>query len=391
MQPGDCKKGYASVNCADSKVISRQIEILSENELLCRLYKAVSEVVLIVNSQRQIVFFNEQLCKLADFDDTQEIYGKRPGEALGCIHAFELPEGCGATEFCVTCGGANAIMASGQGLCSSQECRILRKPNSEAVDLLIKTTPLELSGEQFSIVSITDISHEKRRNALERLFFHDLLNTASALKILAELLNAKKGDGQELSKDIKITVRRLMDEIYSHKQLAAAESDELTVRPVPIQSLGLLKERIESLKYQKVAKGRQIILDQNSDDVTFISDHTMLGRVLANMLKNALEACRPGQRVTIGCRRSNGNIDFWVHNPGCINKKTQLQLFKRSFSTKGRGRGLGTYSIKLLSERYLNGNVDFISNPQQGTIFTASYPINDGQLSDNLENPQKTL
>ena len=35
--------------------------------------------------------------------------------------------------------------------------------------------------------------------------------------------------------------------------------------------------------------------------------------------------------------------------------EVKAQIFERSFSTKGRGRGIGTYSIKLLTERYLEG------------------------------------
>jgi sensor histidine kinase regulating citrate/malate metabolism len=44
-------------------------------------------------------------------------------------------------------------------------------------------------------------------------------------------------------------------------------------------------------------------------------------------------------------------------------------LFRRSFSTKGRGRGIGTYSMKLLGEKYLKGRVWFTSSPNAGTTF----------------------
>jgi signal transduction histidine kinase len=49
-------------------------------------------------------------------------------------------------------------------------------------------------------------------------------------------------------------------------------------------------------------------------------------------------------------------------------------MFQRSFSTKGAGRGLGSYSVKLLSERYLNGKVSFTSSEDEGTTFIARYP-----------------
>jgi sensor histidine kinase regulating citrate/malate metabolism len=46
-----------------------------------------------------------------------------------------------------------------------------------------------------------------------------------------------------------------------------------------------------------------------------------------------------------------------------------MQIFQRSFSTKDRNRGIGTYSVKLVTENYLKGKVSFISNEAEGTIF----------------------
>ena len=45
------------------------------------------------------------------------------------------------------------------------------------------------------------------------------------------------------------------------------------------------------------------------------------------------------------------------------------------FSTKSStGRGLGTYSMKLLGERYLGGAVSFSSSAEHGTVFTFELP-----------------
>jgi sensor histidine kinase regulating citrate/malate metabolism len=55
-------------------------------------------------------------------------------------------------------------------------------------------------------------------------------------------------------------------------------------------------------------------------------------------------------------------------------EEVKLQVFKRSFSTKGKGRGLGTYSIKLLTEKFLKGKVYFISEENFGTEFTIEIP-----------------
>jgi signal transduction histidine kinase len=108
--------------------------------------------------------------------------------------------------------------------------------------------------------------------------------------------------------------------------------------------------------------------------VDFVSDQNLLKRVIGNMAKNALEASKPGDSITLGCRREDGRICFYVHNPGYMQKSVQLQVFQRSFSTKGVGRGLGTYSIKLLTTRYLGGEVHFDTSPEKGTTFTVSIP-----------------
>jgi signal transduction histidine kinase len=58
-----------------------------------------------------------------------------------------------------------------------------------------------------------------------------------------------------------------------------------------------------------------------------------------------------------------------------MEQDVQLQIFKRSYSTKGSGRGLGTYSIKLLGEKFLKGKVWFESEIEKGTTFYFEIPL----------------
>ena len=69
---------------------------------------------------------------------------------------------------------------------------------------------------------------------------------------------------------------------------------------------------------------------------------------------------------------------FLVHNPGAMPEEVQEQIFQRSFSTKAKnGRGVGTYSIKLFTEKYLGGRVSFTSTEHEGTTFTVVLPKNE--------------
>lgn len=341
-----------------------------------RLFNAVPDVVLVVNQQRQIIFANHKLLNLMGLISEEAVIGMRPGEALGCVHAFETEGGCGTSEFCKTCGAIEAILTSLKGRETIQECRISLQ-NDEALDLQVWATPLELEGETFSIFAVKDISHEKRRQALERIFFHDLLNLAGGLHGFAELL--KDATPAELGTITEALFRlsaRLTDEINSQRELSAAESNELAVHLVQLDSQALLQAVVSLYQHHEAARERHLELDPDAPAVTFTSDSTVLQRVIGNMLKNALEAIAPGETVTVGCSSYPDMIEFWVHNPGSIPRRVQLQVFQRSFSTKGSGRGLGTYSMKLLGERYLKGKVSFTSSPEQGTIFRAAFPLN---------------
>jgi signal transduction histidine kinase len=137
--------------------------------------------------------------------------------------------------------------------------------------------------------------------------------------------------------------------------------------------LELLKAVAEAYREHQVTGDRRICISPDSDDVTFDSDATLLRRVIGNMTKNALEACPAGGTVTLSCSTDPQRVLFSVHNPAVIPPHVQVQLFQRSFSTKGPGRGVGTYSMKLLSERYLDGEVSFTSSAEQGTTFVAAY------------------
>lgn len=90
---------------------------------------------------------------------------------------------------------------------------------------------------------------------------------------------------------------------------------------------------------------------------------------------NALEAIQPGEAARLSFTLEDGHPVFSVHNPGSIPEEISLQIFHRSFSSKSKsGRGIGTHSMKLLGENYLNGKVGFRTSPQEGTTFFIRLP-----------------
>ncbi len=366
---------FAPAERASVDEIRAQAQYFLDAPLLNRLFDAIPDIVLVLNRQRQIVFANGAVLTSLGLNSQDSILGLRPGEALGCVHAFETEGGCGTTEFCQTCGAVHAILSSLKGHEAIKECRITQQ-SGEALDLRVWTTPLDVEGEQFSVFAIKDISHEKRRRALERIFFHDILNAASGVRGFAELLTIVSSEELELVKRSLYNLsERLIEEINAQRDLSAAENNELTVHPGPINSIELLQELVTGYQHFVAANNCLLKIDSTSIPVQFTSDRTLLRRVLGNMIKNALEACQPGETVTLACFSDDERVEFTVRNPSYIPRRIQLQIFQRSFSTKGQGRGLGTYSIKLLSQRYLKGEVTFFSSPKHGTEFKVRYPL----------------
>jgi len=375
IEPDPIQTEFAPAARAAPEEIERQSQHFLGRGLLSVLPAAMPCALVILNAQRQIVFANTRFLDLAHTAEASgQIQGRRPGEALGCVHAFETSGGCGTTEFCSTCGAVAAILASQTGQADVQECRITRR-NGDALELRVWATPVTVEGEAFTIFAVLDISDEKRRRVLERIFLHDIHNVACGIKWCIEAL--RKADPEtrdDCLDDIHRLCRELNDEIEAQRVLLKAEAGELVSTTGQLGTRALLQDAVDLYSNHPVSQDRQLVIDDNAHDLVMATDRVLLLRVLCNLIKNALEASEAGQTVTVGCAAQDGRVEFWVHNAGFMPRDVQLQLFQRSFSTKGAGRGLGTYSIKLLTERYLEGHVAFTTDPEKGTTFRAHYP-----------------
>ena len=379
MQHSAMPTRFAPAERLSSEEIQTQSAFFSSLPYLRELADALPTIFVVLNSYRQIVFANQALADFAGKNSPEELYGLRPGEAFHCIHSNETEGGCGTTEFCRTCGAARAILAAIGGKRDVQECRITTR-DGQSLDLKALACPLR-NQSGFVSFALEDISHEKRRRVLERIFFHDVLNTAGGVQGLAELLKEENDpkEAEELIDMIWSGAHMLIEEINAQKQLSAAENGDLTVEQQTARTDEFLKEVLGLYENQTVARDRRLQLHLDSESVEFTTDPTLVRRVLANMTKNALEASCAGETVTLGARRMEDRVELWVHNRGVMPRDSQLQIFQRSFSTKGRGRGLGTYSIKLLTERYLKGHASFTSTEAEGTTFYISLPMQLGE------------
>jgi signal transduction histidine kinase len=207
------------------------------------------------------------------------------------------------------------------------------------------------------------------------------MNTLNSLRGCIEMMEDSESD-MNLKDLLENLSEKIIDEIEAQRELTAAENDELKTEWSSIRSLDFLKDLKVICEKISVANNRWIDIDQVSTDIDFFSDRVILTRVLINMIKNALESTLEQGAIQLGCQHQNQEVVFWVHNQAYIPEDVQLQIFQRSFSTKGPNRGHGTYSIRLLTERYLHGRVSFESNHSFGTIFQVFLPLNKNHFNE---------
>jgi signal transduction histidine kinase len=351
--------------------LAREVELASASSIVKALLQASDSILLVLNAQRQIVASSKSASAIV-----ADVIGRRPGEAFACVNA-QGPLGCGTAPGCETCGALGAILASRRsGRPTEAEC-LLRSVAGDGLsfEFNVRAAPVEIGGVEFTVFALRDISGEKRRHALEQIFFHDVLNTVCGLRGWSERLLAADADHRRAAERIDVLTRRIEREIRDHRDLVLAENGTLTVASGRVRGAALQRELEILFASHPDAKDRRLEISVEPPELELWTDPSLLLRVLVNMVRNAFEATAPGGAVRMCAARDGGRVRFSVHNGGEIPLDVQCRIFQRSFSTKGAsGRGLGTYSMKLLGERYLGGAVSFESTLSGGTTFTIALP-----------------
>jgi nitrogen-specific signal transduction histidine kinase len=362
-----------------SQSILSDYESISKNEAFCALTNAMPDMVLLTNSQRKVVYVNKTVKEISGFESTTGFLDRHPGEIISCINQISLFDVCGFHQNCSGCElNCQLINKFHDKTTQMHESKIISLMDGveKQFDFLITTTPTHIDGKEYLIVIIKDISAQKRKQALERIFFHDIINLAGSLNGIIKLVTSQQSK-EIFDKYLPASLRlsgELMDEINSQRDISLAEVGELAIKNEWVNSIQVISHVEEMLTYYKESKDKQIRIDEQFEDVEFISDKRILERILLNMGKNALESSTTGEYILLECKKGNGTVTFSVYNSKPIEPEIQSRVFHRSFSTKGTNRGLGTYSMKLLGEGFLGGKVWFKSHPQEGTRFFLSLP-----------------
>jgi len=368
------KTYFASPERADVQELQGDLDLISHNPVIAGLLNAVSGLFAVLNEHRQVLTVNLSYLDLLGISDAREIIGLRPGETLNCIHAHKEAGGCGTSQYCPTCGAAIAIAVSQKkDVPVEQLCAIAVERNGRKDDLFlrVKSLPIRFENRRVLLLFLQNVTQQQRLLGLESVFFHDISNMVFGLVNSSQLLRSDKPDKREAAADrIQIISRRLARELQIQRVLL--QSDELKFQ------LDLHKFRISQLHAElqsmfhnhPAIRGKSLTFSLPHEDICLTTDMSLLLRIISNMIINALEASVEGDEIEVRFGRQKHCTRISVWNRAVIPEDIARRIFQRNFSTKGaEGRGLGTYSMKLLGEEFLKGTVGFSSAPGAGTEF----------------------
>lgn len=189
-------------------------DILGQDSFLKNLFESIPCGVLIVDSERRVQAVNNVLEQTFGISGA-EVFDKRGGEALGCVHAFENPKGCGFSEQCQTCRIRGTAMdaISGKHIQRNRAFVELRVDGrSREIKLLVSAAPLDYEGERLAIILLEDITEldDLRRRLKAEHSFAGIIGRDARMQELFEtirdvsevnvpiLIQGESGTGKEL-------------------------------------------------------------------------------------------------------------------------------------------------------------------------------------------------
>jgi signal transduction histidine kinase len=361
---------FAPAERATAEELRQEAEACLTHPVASFLIHALDGLVLILDTHRQVLATNDRVLELVDPKDGTPL-GRRPGELFGCVHHQEGPGGCGTSHACAHCGAVLAILEAQQtNQAVHSECLLTLRHGHllESAEFEIVASPLEVGPYQFIAVVLHDLSAVKRRDALERLFYHDVANLMQGIRGWADLLASGATSAKGVAQKLAHLTDLLDRELKSHRAMAQAEHGELRPQVRAALPLEILRDVGDLLDQHALARDRRVEIRPCPEEFIH-TDPELLSRVVLNMAVNAVEASFTGEVITLSARREGSRMCFQVHNPGEIPEEHRSRIFLRSFTTKGTaGRGLGTYAMKLFGESILHGEVGFDSG-KDGTTF----------------------
>jgi signal transduction histidine kinase len=301
--------------------------------------------------------------------------------------------------------GPDLVRAINGEITSSIE-RQFRFPNGRELVLLVSAAPLlGRHGKRVGAVSgFVDITEQKRMQAAldgqrreaeqasqrKSRFLaavsHDIRTPANAINLMAELLERSAANPSpdveitEIARDLKSSALSLVRLVSDVLDLTRFDNTQVELIETEFPITQLLLD--ESRQFSQVArdKGLEFKLNGNFDGIVIRADRVKLGRVIDNLLGNAIKFTQRGE-ITLGASCvGNGDVRIEVSDTGPgIPPEHHEQIFDEYFQLKNpqrgseTGSGLGLAICRRLAQA-MGASLTVTSETGKGATFVVTMP-----------------
>lgn len=221
------------------------------------------------------------------------------------------------------------------------------------------------------IEELTSEIHDREKKAygkVIRMMAHEVNNTLGSTDSILQTTRQYLKEEEELNDALRIASERnnalavFMRNFADVVRLPSPNRSEIEVNKVV--------QNVVTFMHAFAASKNIEVKITSMESVKQLADFSQLEQVLVNVIKNAVEACEPGNRVELIL---NSNQLIIRNNGKPITAEESRQLFNPFYSNKPNGQGIG---LTLSREILLNHGFSFSlkTNEEGWTEFTINFP-----------------
>ena len=209
---------------------------------------------------------------------------------------------------------------------------------------------------------------------------HDLLQPLNAARLYtATLVERAGGTGlDDLAHAIEASLTAVEEIMSALLDISRIDAGALKPASVPFQIRDLFKKL--ELEFTPLAAKKEVGLRLVETGLAALGDRALVGRIVQNLVSNAIKYTRPGGRVLVGVRQRGSRVRLDVIDTGIGFNRDQHALIFAEFSRlehgarMAQGLGLGLSIVKRLVSA-LGLTLELESQEGEGSRFSLYLPI----------------
>jgi len=223
------------------------------------------------------------------------------------------------------------------------------------------------------------------KNKLFSILSHDLKAPIKSVKELLELEEEGLLDEDEQKSVRKLLIKQVSDTDEMLRKLlrwSHAQLDGILTKRTPTNLSVIIKEQVDQLDYQKIAKNITIDFSLISEDIHILVDPQHLRIILQNCLQNSIKFSNPNSQIKLwnSVNQMNGFINLHIKDEGVGISENKMEEISSNLvrikSTEGthkeKGTGLGLLLVRQFTEKN-QGIFSIQSKPNEGTEIILSF------------------